>query len=71
MHGIGMPSKIYDASSLKQVAWEPLKMLLKHRNHGQFWVQGDDGGMRQMTLAHQAESQRFSKKTRREQFLEE
>ena len=27
--------------------------------------------MRQMTLAHQAEFQRYSKKTRREQFLEE
>jgi len=26
--------------------------------------------MRQMTLAHQAEFQRYSKKTRREQFLE-
>ena len=27
--------------------------------------------MRQMTLAHQAEFRRYSKKTRREQFLEE
>jgi hypothetical protein len=27
--------------------------------------------MRQMTLAHQAEFQRYSKKTRREQFLAE
>jgi IS5 family transposase len=27
--------------------------------------------MRQMTLAHQAEFQRYAKKTRREQFLEE
>ena len=27
--------------------------------------------MRQITLAHQAEFQRYSKKTRREQFLEE
>ena len=27
--------------------------------------------MRQMTLAHQAEFQRYTKKTRREQFLEE
>ena len=34
-------------------------------------VEGDDCGMRQMTLAHQAEFHRYSKKTRREQFLEE
>ena len=34
------------------------------------WSWGEDHGMRQMTLAHQAEFQRYSKKTRREQFLE-
>ena len=35
------------------------------------WIEGEDDGMRQMTLAHQAEFQRYGKKTRREQFLEE
>ncbi len=35
------------------------------------WMEGEDDGMRQMPLAHQAEFQGYSKKTRREQFLEE
>jgi IS5 family transposase len=35
------------------------------------WIQGEDHACGQMTLAHQAGFQRYSKKTRREQFLAE